>query len=282
MSRLTQAQITSLIDGLAEFIVTNVGLEKLNLEASQLHSSCQVIKAYDYLLNSKSKVIDTRAIHKTCTTHLTQKLKEVKGMEKECSKQACDGNKFYRSTILSQISDVENNSTAELKKQVAHIVELVQRLIKITEANGSQFAKFSNDVINTKNGIVDVRIPKLQVFQRLRLILASRLPKKYLNDLQNKVELVFKNSSKNQKQDLTFQKLESQVLKESTQSFSTQSCSNDSDEPLEYFQRLGQTNEEDEIDETIVTDSNLKLADAVEKSTTPSNSQFEFSAMFQE
>ncbi|CAL6029885.1 Hypothetical_protein [Hexamita inflata] len=282
MSRLTQAQITSLIDGLAQFIVTNVGLEKLNLEASQLHSSCQVIKAYDYLLNSKSKVIDTRAIHKTCTTHLTQKLKEVKGMEKECSKQACDGNKFYRSTILSQISDVENNNTAELKKQVAHIVELVQRLIKITEANGSQFAKFSNDVINTKNGIVDVRIPKLQVFQRLRLILASRLPKKYLNDLQNKVELVFKNSSKNQKQDLTFQKLESQVLKESTQSFSTQSCSNDSDEPLEYFQRLGQTNEEDEIDETIVTDSNLKLADAVEKSTTPSNSQFEFSAMFQE
>ncbi|CAL6014548.1 Hypothetical_protein [Hexamita inflata] len=315
MSRLTQAQITSLIDGLAEFIVTNLGLEKLNLEASQLHSSNQVIKAYDCLLNSNSMVIDTRAIHKTCTTHLTQKLKEVKGMEKECSKQACDGNKFYRSTILSQISDVENNSAAELKKYVAHIVELVKRLIKFTEANGSQFAKFSNDVINTKNEILNVSIPKLQVFKRLRPIFESKFPKKYqtkkyLDDLQNKIELAFKISN-NSQQDLTYSDLEFRLtgkrpvlrnIEQINQSISTQSGSHDQDSSdsktlseskskladassydLEneisyyHFDQPGSCKENEE-QSIAVPNSNSKLADAAEQSTMSSECLFELSS----
>ncbi|CAL6066873.1 Hypothetical_protein [Hexamita inflata] len=220
MKRLSQDDITKIMKDFSYYIYNNIALDGKITDnnstvlqriknMSQIEDYYLTIKAYDILLNSKNKDIDTRKIHKEGTNFLTQKLKETKNVQ-ECSKQTCDGNKFYSSTVLSWLSKVEsknaNQDPKQLKALVIKVMKLVQRLIIFQlSTDGPLVVKYNNDIVGPNK--IFKNIPKIQVFKNLSELLQEILPKKYLDDLQNKIELLF-NLNNSSEQDLTFQQVE--------------------------------------------------------------------------
>ncbi|CAL5999418.1 Hypothetical_protein [Hexamita inflata] len=163
-------------------------------------------------------------------------LKVVKKVN-ECDAQVCNGNKFYNQTVLKQLSKEEMRIAPwgqdEIQSLFNEVLALISSLTLITKDIG----------VVVKYNEQNHHIPKIEVLKSLSPLLQP-FPQKFYQDLQNKIELIFKNNSTTQR--ISFLELVEQVssLIKNYQKQKEEKMN----QPYEYFEQFGDDQENDQED----------------------------------